>query len=97
MSSLIVVVMDILGNFPTASLEIFIETDLQLSFDGSEAGFDKGIVIAIVGATHALSHGGAFEDGPIFVAGILSAAIGVVDQCRRRLAAGDGQFQGGQD
>lgn len=55
----------------------------QFGLDGSEAGFREGIVVAVGDAAHALAHGSASQDGPVLMAGILSATVAVMDQFGR--------------
>ena len=58
--------------------------------------FAAGVVVRIRRAAHARNHSMPFENGAIVFAGILHAAIGMMDQTGCRLSRGDGLFQCGQ-
>jgi len=66
----------------------------EFGLDGSEARFDEGVVIAVVGAAHALADRGAAEHGPVAMTGVLAAAIAVMNQTGRRLSGTDRLVQG---
>lgn len=69
---------------------------IDLRLDGSEAGVEEGVVVAVVGPAHALADAGASEHLPIAFAGILSAAIGVMNDPLFGLATDNGLTQGGK-
>jgi hypothetical protein len=52
--------------------------------------FAAGVVVRIRRAAHARNHPMPFENGDIAFAGILHAAIGMMDQTGRRLSRRDG-------
>jgi hypothetical protein len=61
--------------------------------DGAEAGFHEGVVVAVGGPAHALAGLGSAEHGAIRLAGVLAAAVAVMDQARGRLPIADGVAQ----
>ena len=63
---------------------------------GSEAGFHEGVVVAVISAVHALAKVSAAKQTAVASAGILAAALGVVNQAGRRLTIANGQSQGGE-
>ena len=55
----------------------------------AEAGFHEGVVVAIGGPAHALAELGSAENGAISLAGVLAAAVAVIDQAGGRLPIAD--------
>ena len=52
----------------------------EFAFDRSEAGFHEGVVVAVGCAAHALTDAGAAQHRAVTSAGVLSAAIAVMNQ-----------------
>ena len=75
----------------------FVGCEFQFSLDGSESRFHKCVVVAIAGTAHALIHFCAVKQLAVLLAGILAATIGVVNQIRWRLPAGNGVMQSAHD
>ena len=59
---------------------VFIFGHFQLGLDGSEARFHEGVVVAVACTAHALTHLSAPQHGAVFLACVLSATIGVMNQ-----------------
>jgi hypothetical protein len=92
-SALGVVVGEVAGDLRSRGVAVIVLGQFEFGLDGSEAGFHEGVVVAVGGAAHALSAVGAAEDGSIVVAGVLPAAVAVMNETRRRLAQRDGLLQ----
>src|SRR3989442_1130201 len=69
----------------------------ELWLDGSVAGIHVGVVVDICVPAHALAKLRWAEDGPIVLAGVLPAAVAVMDQTTSRLAIADCMGQGIED
>src|SRR5208283_4503579 len=65
----------------------------EFSFDSAEAAFHRGVVPTISLAAHRLDHPGFIEDLSVISGSILAAAIGMMDQARRRILPLDGHGQ----
>ena len=99
MFSVEVVVRDVLSDLPPGRSMMFVFGHFELCLECSKARFHERVVITIVGAVHALSDTGPAKDCAIPAAGILTAAIRVVDHHRCWLTfsycgleSGDHQF-----
>jgi hypothetical protein len=92
-----VVVGEVAGDFGAGVVAVIVFGHFEFGLDGPEAGFHEGVVVAVSGAAHALLAGGSAENISIVVAGVLSAAIAVMNQTRRRLATGNGFTEGVAD
>ena len=69
----------------------------QLSFEGAEETFDRGIVITVTPAAHTSHHARSCQQSLVLIAGVLAAPIGMVQQTRGRLANCNGHLQGIND
>ena len=83
------VVVDVVTDLVSCHPMVFVFGHFQFGFDRSEARFHEGIVVAVVGAVHALAERGPSQQSAIPCAGVLAAAIGVVDQIGGRLSLTD--------
>ena len=77
-----IIVSDVLAYFFLCNPLVLVRCHFQLRFDRSKTRFHERVVIAIVGATHALFHARSTKHLAVLFAGVLSAAIGVVDETR---------------
>ena len=77
-----VVVAEVTVDFGAGTLAVFVFGDFQLRLDGSEAAFQKCVVIAVAGAAHALQDAVTTQHPAIFLAGVLSATIGVMEEAK---------------
>ena len=75
-----VVVADELCEFASGFLAVFVFGHLQFVLDRSKAGFGKRVVVAVVGAAHALLHLRPGKRLAVFPASVLSAAVAVTNQ-----------------
>ena len=67
---------DLFSCLPTA----FIIGHLEFCLDRSEVTFHECVIITVARTTHALNRSSASQNGSIFVAGILTAAVAVMNQ-----------------
>lgn len=66
----------------------------HLGFDGSEHGFDHGIVVAVAFARHGYDEAMRLQEFLIIARAILAAAVAVMDHIFWRAADCNGAFQG---
>ena len=78
MNPLVVVVSDVVRYFFASCFEIVVGIHFKLSLDGSKAALHEGVVVAVIGATHALFDLPLLEQSTIVLACVLAATIGVV-------------------
>ena len=90
MFSIKVVVRDVLADLTLGCSMMFVFGHFELCLESSEARFHERVVIAVVGAVHALSGTCPAKDRAIAATGILTTAIGVVDHHRCGLTFSDG-------
>src|SRR6476660_8589998 len=97
MSAVVVVVGEVAGDVLSGLAAVLVFGHFEFGLDGAKAGFHEGVVVAVSGPAHAFAKRRAAEDGPIVLAGVLPAAVAVVDQTRGRLPIADRMGQGIQD
>jgi hypothetical protein len=91
----IVVTFDVGKQVTPGSIPDFVASLVhEFGFDRVKAAFHRGIVPTISFAAHGLDHAGCVENFVVTGGGVLAAAIGVVDEARRRLLLLDGHGQG---
>src|SRR5580658_2748262 len=83
------VIAHVFGDRSSGCLHTFIAGHFHLQLESSKTGFHEGVVVAVVGAAHALPYAGPHERGPIPRACVLAAAVGVMYQARLRLLQAD--------
>ena len=66
----------------------------EFGFDRAKAAFHRCVIPAISLSAHGLDHPGCVDELAVIGGGVLAAAIGMVDQARRRLLPLDGHGQG---
>ena len=74
-----VVVSEVAGDLVSGLSAVMVFGHFQFGLDGAEAGFHESIVVAVGRAAHALAHLGSSQNSAIRVAGVLAAAIAVMD------------------
>ena len=74
-----VVVVEVVGDFTLCGPLVVIFGHFEFGLDGSEARFHEGVVVAVVGAVHALPEVSAAQEAAVASAGILTATIGVMN------------------
>lgn len=85
---------DIFKDFPSGlglGLEAF---NPDLAFEDAPERFHGGVVVAIAGSAHAGDEACLFESLVIFEAGVLAAAIGVMDHRASGFARSNGAIKG---
>ena len=92
-----IVIGEVAGDIVAGLAAVLVFGHFEFGLDGAEAGFHEGVVVAVGGPAHALAELSSAEDGAISVAGILSAAIAVMDQACGGLPVTDGMLKGIQD
>ena len=92
-----VVVSEVAGDLVSGLSAVMVFGHFQFGLDGAEAGFHEGVVVAVGGPAHALAELGSAQNGAISMAGVLAAAIAVVDESRRWLPVTDGLLEGFED
>src|SRR5881394_1017311 len=97
MSSVVVVVGEVAGDVMSGQAAVLVFGHFEFGLDGAEAGFHEGVVVAVSGAAHALAKLRSAEDGPIVLAGVLAAAVAVVDETGGWLPIADRMGQRIQD
>src|SRR5437868_11529772 len=97
MSAVVVVVGEVAGDVLAGLAAVLVFGHFEFGLDGAETGFHEGVVVAISGPAHALAKLRSTKDGPILLAGVLPAAIAVMDQTRSWLPTADRMGQGIQD
>src|SRR5829696_636916 len=97
MSAVVVVVGEVAGDVLPGLTAVLVFGHFEFGLDGAEAGFHEGVVVAVSGPAHALAKFRSAENGVISLAGVLPAAIAVVDQTGGRLPIADGMGQGIED
>ena len=85
-----VVITDVLANLPSGYSFAFVAFHLQFRFDGPKARLHEGIVVATIRSAHALTHLSPLQNPTVLFAGVLPAAIRMVDQIRTRSSQADG-------
>ena len=93
MFSFEIVVGDVVADLSPGRTLVLVFGHFEFRLEGSEAGFHEGVVVAVVGAAHALADVCAAQDGSIAGAGVLAATVGVLDQTRCRLTFADAGLQ----
>lgn len=93
MTPLVVVVSQIAGNVSAGAGAVFVFGHLELGLDSTEAGFHESVVIAVGSAAHALANARTAHHGTKSMAGVLAAAITVVDQTWCGLSITNGVLQ----
>jgi hypothetical protein len=91
MSAFEIVVADVLSYLFSCLPTVFIIGHFEFRVDRSEATFHESVVVTIPRPTHALNSSSATQNGSLFVAGILTAAVAVMDQSGLRLSFFNGQ------
>jgi len=97
MSAVVIVVGEVAGDVLPSLPAVLVFGHFEFGLDGAEAGFHEGVVVAVSGPAHALAELGSAEDGPIVLAGVLPAAVAVVDETGGRLPIADRMGQRIQD
>src|SRR4051794_33403850 len=87
------VVGEVAGDVVAGLAAVLVFGHFEFGLDGAEAGFHKGVVVTIGGPAHALAELGAAENGSVLLAGVLPAAVAVMDQTGSRLPITDGVAQ----
>src|SRR5438477_10527443 len=85
-----VVVGEVLADFALGGPLVVIFGHFEFGLDGSKTRFHEGVVVAVVGAVHALPEVSAAQEAAVASAGILAAAIGMMKQAGRRLTIANG-------
>ena len=86
MSAIGIVVEDVSSGLFSCLPTTFVIVQFEFGLDRSEATFHECVVVAVGCPVHALQSFSATQHGSIFVAGILSAAISVMNQSGRWLS-----------
>src|SRR3972149_1488932 len=81
-----VVVSGVVRGFLAGDLAAPVRFHFQLRFERAKTGLHEGVVVAVVGATHALQHAGTGQQAAVLRARVLTSPIAVVNEARRRLA-----------
>ncbi len=81
-----IVVSDVVGDLLACDPLARVGAHLQFHLDAAEARLHEGIVVAVVGAAHALQHARAGQHAAVLGARILPPAVGVMHQVGRRPA-----------
>jgi hypothetical protein len=92
-----VVVADVIGDFLSCCVLVGVRFHFQFGLDGAKARLHEGVVVAVLGAAHALRHARPGQQLAIFGAGVLASPVCVVDQAGPGLPQGDGSPQRGQN
>ena len=72
MFSLEIVIREVVADLSTCRLLRLVFGHFEFRLEGSEAGFQEGVVVAVVGAAQALADVGAAQDSAIAGVGVLA-------------------------
>src|SRR6266566_5571390 len=97
MPAVVVVIGEVAGDVLPGQAAVLVFGHFEFGLDGAETGFHEGVVVAVSGPAHALAKLRSAEDGPIVLAGVLPAAVAVMDQTGGWLPIADRMGQCIQD
>ena len=80
MSSVCIVVSDVLGHFLLGDVSVLVRCHFQFCLQGAKARLHERIIVAVIGATHTLFHASAVQQLAVLRTRILASAIGVMNQ-----------------
>src|SRR3970040_2013484 len=81
-----VIVSDVVRDFLACDLAAPVRFHFQLRFERAKTGLHEGVVVALVGATHALQHARTGQHPAVLCARVLASPVGMVNEARRWLA-----------